>query len=802
MPLSERSASLAEVLDEMTTEGAEELTERLAGGGLRCYACGHRCLIHEGKRGICKVRFNEGGRLLVPTNYVAALQCDPTEKKPFFHVLPGSDTLTFGMLGCDLHCAYCFTGDTVVITDRGPVRFDELFNSSSDVEQHTDAEIAYHEDLRAVTASGKRRRVRGVFKHSYRGRLAVVRPYYLPALRCTPDHRVYATNDVNERPELLQAGRLTNKHLLAIPRHHSFSSPQTVDVAKELAAHTFTYRVPWGLSPEGRAAITEATGRGESSRVIGAALGKSASYIRHVRSKLARGRATDVRTGGLLVEGDGLRFPNEHRPGVPATLALGEELARLLGYYCAEGSVVSRKGRPNSHVLNFSFAPSETASVEEVSRLLARCLGVKAARVRRSTTLAVVVNKSSAALLFKSLAGARAAGKRVPRMLFDAHRPIVEAFLDAYVEGDGHRYANGKVGVTTVSRELAHGVAWLALKLGHLPSVYEAAMPGQATIQGRMVNRAPCQYTVVWYENSAARRKVIETEDFYLIPLREVGFVEYDGDVYNMEVEEEHNYLAGFFAVSNCQNWLTSQALRDDAAGTAPRAVSAERLVAMARECGARMVGSSYNEPLITAEWAVEVFKKARAAGFRTAFISNGNATPQVLDYLRPWTDCYKIDLKTMSDRGYRQLGGVVGNILETVRMVHERGFWEEIVTLVIPGFNDSEAELRRAAEFIASVSTDIPWHVTAFHQDYKMTENANTTAEQLIRACEIGRGAGLKFVYAGNLPGRVGRWENTYCPACGELLVERYGYSIRKLKVGADGLCPACATKIPGVWA
>ena len=802
MPMSARSASLAEVLDEMTREGAGELTERLAGGDLRCYACGHRCLIHEGKRGICKVRFNEGGRLLVPANYVAALACDPTEKKPFFHVLPGSDTLTFGMLGCDLHCGYCFTGDTVVVTDRGPVRLDELFNSSPRVERQPDAEIAYHEGLRAVTASGKLRRVRGVFKHHYRGRLAVVRPYYLPALRCTPGHRVYATDDVTKRPELLQAGRLTNRHFLAIPRRHAFSSPRTVDVAGVLSAHRFTYRVPWGLSPEERAGIAKATARGESSRVIGAALGKSASYVRHIRSKLARGLATDARTAGLLIEGDTLRFPNEHRPGVPATLPLDEDFARLLGYYCAEGSVVSDKSRPNSHVLNFSFAPSETALVEEVSRLLARCLGVKAARVGRSTTLAVAVNKSSAALLFKSLAGAHAAGKRVPRVLFAAHRPIVESFLGAYVEGDGHRYSNGKVSVTTVSRELAYGVAWLALKLGHLPSLYETAMPEQATIQGRTVRRAPHQYTVVWYESSSAKRKAVETEDFYLIPLRKVGFIEYDGDVYNMEVEEEHDYLASFFAVSNCQNWLTSQALRDDAAGTAPRVVSADRLVSMARECGARMVGSSYNEPLITAEWAVEVFGKARGAGLKTAFISNGNATPQVLDYLRPWTDCYKIDLKTMSDRGYRQLGGVVGNILETVRMVHERGFWEEVVTLVIPGFNDSEEELRRAAEFIASVSPDIPWHVTAFHQDYRMTENANTTAEQLVRACEIGRASGLKFIYAGNLPGRVGRWENTYCPACGELLVERYGYQIRKMRVGADGLCPACATKIPGVWA
>jgi pyruvate formate lyase activating enzyme len=251
-----------------------------------------------------------------------------------------------------------------------------------------------------------------------------------------------------------------------------------------------------------------------------------------------------------------------------------------------------------------------------------------------------------------------------------------------------------------------------------------------------------------------------------------------------------------------CQNWLTSQALRDDSAGTQPQLVTPERLVAMAKAYGASMVGSSYNEPLITAEWAVDVFKKARPEGFRTAFISNGNATPQVLDYLRPWTDCYKIDLKSMSDKNYRQLGGVVDNILDTVKMVHERGFWEEIVTLLIPGFNDSESELKRAADFIASVSPDIPWHVTAFHQDYRMTENANTTAEQLIRACEIGHEAGLRYIYAGNLPGKVGRWENTYCPACDELLVERHGYLIQQMRVTPYGKCPSCAANIPGIWA
>src|SRR5829696_3936904 len=153
MPVTAESAPLAAVIDSMTTEGAPELTEQLEAGALKCYACGHRCLIKLGKRGICKVRFNEAGHLRVPTNYVAALACDPTEKKPFFHVLPGSDTLTFGMLGCDLHCGYCFTGDTIVVTDRGPMTFTEAFESAVRVERRPDAEIAYHEDLRAVALS-------------------------------------------------------------------------------------------------------------------------------------------------------------------------------------------------------------------------------------------------------------------------------------------------------------------------------------------------------------------------------------------------------------------------------------------------------------------------------------------------------------------------------------------------------------------------------------------------------------------------------------------------------------------------
>jgi len=228
--------------------------------------------------------------------------------------------------------------------------------------------------------------------------------------------------------------------------------------------------------------------------------------------------------------------------------------------------------------------------------------------------------------------------------------------------------------------------------------------------------------------------------------------------------------------------------------------VTPDQMVKTARRYGARLVVSSYNEPLITSEWAIEIFRLAKSQGFVCAYVSNGNATPEVLDYIRPWVDLYKIDLKSFQDKSYRKLGGILQNITDTIRMVHERGFWLEIVTLVIPGFNDSDDELKQAAEFIASVSADIPWHVTAFHKDYNMTGPDNTPAETLLRAAEIGLAAGLNYVYAGNLPGRVAGFETTYCVRCKEPLIERYGFEILANKL-TDGACPYCEFRLPGWW-
>lgn len=253
-----------------------------------------------------------------------------------------------------------------------------------------------------------------------------------------------------------------------------------------------------------------------------------------------------------------------------------------------------------------------------------------------------------------------------------------------------------------------------------------------------------------------------------------------------------------------CQNWLTSQALRDPTSDLSldyVQRVTPEQLVNYAVRSGAELIASSYNEPLITSEWAVAIFKLARQAGLRCAFVSNGNATLEALQYLRPYLSAYKIDLKTMNDHRYRSLGGVLKNVLDSIIMAHELGLWVEVVTLVIPGFNDSSEELWDAARFLTSVSPDIPWHVTAFHPDYKMPDPSPTPPLTLQRAAEIGQEAGLRYVYAGNLPGRVGSLEDTHCSNCLEPLIIRRGYTILEYKITAQGACPKCGTAVAGIW-
>jgi pyruvate formate lyase activating enzyme len=251
---------------------------------------------------------------------------------------------------------------------------------------------------------------------------------------------------------------------------------------------------------------------------------------------------------------------------------------------------------------------------------------------------------------------------------------------------------------------------------------------------------------------------------------------------------------------SFCQNWYSSQTLRDPLSGAEPQSATAEQIVGLAIERGISILTSTYNEPLITSEWAVQIFKLARPYGIRCSYVSNGNATPEVLEYLRPYIDFFKIDLKSFRQKTYQQMGGTLATVLDSIKRLHAMGIWIEVVTLVVPGMNDEPEELADIAGFLASVSPDIPWHVTAFHEEYKMTGTSRTPPATLQRAAEIGYEKGLHFVYVGNLPGRTGQLEDTRCPACGATMIERTGFAITANRL-VHGNCSTCGHAIAGIW-
>ena len=273
------------------------------------------------------------------------------------------------------------------------------------------------------------------------------------------------------------------------------------------------------------------------------------------------------------------------------------------------------------------------------------------------------------------------------------------------------------------------------------------------------------------------------------------------------------------FRCSFCQNWDISQTLRlikekyknpdlvrkaVDQTYEDGRKLSPEDGVKYCEEKNIPAIAYTYNEPTIFAEYAHDMGILARKKGLKNVFVSNGYMSDECLEYMKDFCDAINIDLKCFSEDFYvNTCGGTLHGVLETIEKAWKMGFWIEVTTLVIPDENDGSEELKSIAEFIAGVSKDIPWHVTAFHPDYKMTGKKTTPPETLEMAYEIGRAAGLKYVYMGNVFGA--EHEDTLCPKCDKLLVERIGMSCMMKNILVDkkgrGKCPDCGEKIAGVW-
>jgi pyruvate formate lyase activating enzyme len=252
------------------------------------------------------------------------------------------------------------------------------------------------------------------------------------------------------------------------------------------------------------------------------------------------------------------------------------------------------------------------------------------------------------------------------------------------------------------------------------------------------------------------------------------------------------------FRCKHCQNADISQLPRDRGGVIVGEPVSPARIVAAARQTRCASISYTYTEPTIFFELAYETAKQAAAEGIKNVFVTNGYITPEALREIRPYLHAANIDLKGFTDAFYRDICGArLQPVLDSIKLYRELGIWIEITTLVIPGHNDSEAELRQIAEFIRSVDRDIPWHVSRFHPTYKLTDQPRTPVQTLKRAREIGLDAGLHFVYEGNVPGEG---EETLCGNCGRTIVRRYGFTIEEKHI-THGKCGYCGTAVAGVW-
>jgi len=249
-----------------------------------------------------------------------------------------------------------------------------------------------------------------------------------------------------------------------------------------------------------------------------------------------------------------------------------------------------------------------------------------------------------------------------------------------------------------------------------------------------------------------------------------------------------------------CHNWKISQALRDDVGAQSPTDTTARALIeeALANDC--EVVCSAYNEPMITAEWAHAVFAEAKRHGLTTALITDGHSTPEALAYMRDVTDVFRVDLKGWTSEHYKSLGGRFEPVLASIVDAKRLGYWVELVTLVVPGFNDDEKGLAELAARIVDIDPSIPWHLDRFVPRYKLEHVPAMSPMFLAMAAAAAYARGLQFVYVGNAGDAVPELSHTRCPSCAATVIERRDWSCVEHRARA-GRCASCAATIPGLF-
>jgi len=252
------------------------------------------------------------------------------------------------------------------------------------------------------------------------------------------------------------------------------------------------------------------------------------------------------------------------------------------------------------------------------------------------------------------------------------------------------------------------------------------------------------------------------------------------------------------FSCTFCQNADISQGPRE-ASLIHGRETSPEEVVEQAVRSGSRTIAYTYTEPTIFFEYTLDIARLAVARGLENIFVTNGYMTPAALETIGADLHGANVDLKSFSDEFYRKrCGARLEPVLASLREMKRRGVWVEVTTLLIPGLNDSDGELKEIAGFLVSIGLETPWHISRFHPQYRLTSAPPTPLESIHRAARIGKAAGLKYVYCGNVPGDEG--ENTACASCGEALIRRWGFTVAENRL-REGACPRCGTKLDGLF-
>lgn len=251
------------------------------------------------------------------------------------------------------------------------------------------------------------------------------------------------------------------------------------------------------------------------------------------------------------------------------------------------------------------------------------------------------------------------------------------------------------------------------------------------------------------------------------------------------------------FKCSFCQNWRISQVTDDKQTNLPGQKLSPKDIVRLARNKGSDSIAYTYTEPTIFFEYAYDIAELARKNDMKNIFVTNGYMTKSAIDTVTPYLDAANVDLKSFRNDFYiKMCKGRLQPVLDSIQYMKESGIWVEVTTLVVPDQNDSDEELNDIAEFIASVSKDIPWHVSRFHPDYEYTNATSTPIRTMEKAHKIGKKHGLKYIYLGN----IATDNNTYCDNCNEIVIERNAFGVNKVKL-ENSKCPSCKAKISGIW-